>query len=62
MIMDGRMHLYLVMSGGTRLVMWLTFLLAAGIQGYVETEEFISDLDKPGKKKKRKLKRKRKLL
>lgn len=36
------------MTGGGKLVMWLVFLLAVGIQGYVETEEFISDLDKPG--------------
>lgn len=42
------MHLDVMMTGGGKLVMWLVFLLAVGIQGYVETEEFISDLDKPG--------------
>lgn len=41
-------NLELMMAGGGKLVMWLVFLLAAGIQGYVETEEFISDLDRPG--------------
>lgn len=43
-----RVHAELVTLGGTRVVMWLVFLLVAGIQGFVETEEFISDLDKPG--------------
>lgn len=41
-------NLELMMAGGGKLVMWLVFLLAAGIQGDVETEEFISDLDRPG--------------
>lgn len=31
-------------------VLWIVlFVLAVGIHGYVETEEFISDLDKPSK-------------
>lgn len=46
--MGWMMHLDVMMTGGGKLVMWLVFLLAVGIQGYVETEEFISDLDKPG--------------
>ncbi|XP_075982640.1 neural cell adhesion molecule 2-like isoform X1 [Anticarsia gemmatalis] len=36
-----------IMLGASR-VLWLVIIvLAVGIQGYVETEEFISDLDKP---------------
>lgn len=31
----------------SRVIWIMLIMLAAGIQGYVETEEFISDLDKP---------------
>lgn len=43
-----RMHCVVVKVERSRVAMWLVFLLVAGIQGLVETEEFISDLDKPG--------------